>query len=561
MRIIAFSALALGLGIVSVQLAACSNSSDDCNATATCGATSGTSSGGSAGKSGSGSGNEGGELGGGSSGGSQNVSGTSGTSGSLGIGGEGGTPTGCSGEISEDTECWATNELGVFVSSESGDDATGDGTKEKPFASITKGVSASGGKNVYVCLGATKDTYAEKVTLSKATDGIHIYGGFACEDWSYSTTRSSAVVSPENIALRIQSVVKGAYIENVRFTAANASGTGFEASSYGAFVTDSKNVVLKRVELTAGAGLKGSDESQPEKAPDGAEAKAAQVGEAAACGGTPADGLPGRWPAQVCGSKGGNGGIGSTNSDGASGFSGVPGQNVTPPDVKNLGAGATDGTHGGDGDDGSPGNAGALPPAGPGQGTFAATGFTPAAGADGGNGFPGQGGGGGGASKGSPTCRGASGGAGGMGGCGGTGGKGGKGGGASVGLFSWSSDVVLSASTVTSKEGGAGGKGGDGGYGGLGAPGGAGGGAFPGNSPSRGGNGGNGGGGGNGASGAGGSGGPSVAIVYSGTKPLYDDLTSLVEGKPGPAGPGGVLLNAQAPNGSVGASLEELEVK
>ena len=247
MRITAFSALALGFGLLSVELSACSNSSDDCAANATCGNTAGTHAG-TAGKSGGGGTDAGANSGGTpSGGGSMNTSGMSGAMGVAGDGGGGSGPVECTGDVADDAACWTSNALGVFVSSDSGNDATGDGTKEAPFASITKGIASAGGKNVYVCLGSDKLTYDEKITLTVANDGLRIYGGFECTSWDYATTRKSAVASDQNIALRIQGLKKGVYIENLSFTASNATGTGLDASSYGAFVTDSKGVTLKRV--------------------------------------------------------------------------------------------------------------------------------------------------------------------------------------------------------------------------------------------------------------------------------------------------------------------------
>jgi hypothetical protein len=77
-----------------------------------------------------------------------------------------------------------------------------------------------------------------------------------------------------------------------------------------------------------------------------------------------------------------------------------------------------------------------------------------------------------------------------------------------------------------------------------------------------GGNGGRGGNGGPGGNGSGGTGGPSYALVYSGTKPLYDvGDTTLTAGIPGAAGVGGQQVSTtQAPNGSVGKAEKELEV-
>jgi hypothetical protein len=75
-----------------------------------------------------------------------------------------------------------------------------------------------------------------------------------------------------------------------------------------------------------------------------------------------------------------------------------------------------------------------------------------------------------------------------------------------------------------------------------------------------GGAGGDGGDGGDGGSGSGGSGGPSYAIVFSGSKPIYDLAdSSLVSGKGGAPGTGGMVNGAKAPDGSTGASAQEFE--
>ncbi len=565
MRISAFSMLALGFGLVGFQLSACSNSSEDCNATATCVSSAGSSStAGSAGKSnGTGGGDDGGAPAGGtpSVGGSSNTSGTSGTSGTMGVGGEGGSgSSACTGDVADDAACWTTNAYGVFVSSDSGDDAAGDGTQEAPFKTITKGITSAAGKNVYVCAGA--DDYSEKVTLSAATttDGLRIYGGFECSTWTYATTRSAQVVSPSNIALRIDGLKKGAYIENLHFQAAD--GAGLDASSYGAFVTSSKGVMLKRVELKAGKGLKGGDGAAGGTTPNAADAGAAQNGKPAECGGTPTSADGGAWAAAVCGSRGGDGGKAVLDTDGADGFSGTPTANLEPPSPPNKGAGSS--AIGGDaapGTKGAKGNPGPLGVGADAVGTFASGGFSAADGRDGGTGFAGQGGGGGGASKGSASCRGASGGAGGLGGCGGKPGFGGRGGGASVGIFSSASAVVLDACAITSGKGGDAGGGGNAGGGGGGGSGGLVGQGSQGNGIGLSGQGGQGGPGGNGGSGSGGSGGPSYALVFSGAKPIYDAVdTTLTAGKGGAGGVGGKVLTAKAPDGAIGASANELEV-
>jgi hypothetical protein len=557
MRIKAFSTLALGvgLGLVGSQLAACSNSADDCNATASCGNAGSSTMAGSAGKAGGGAGNEGGGSGAGAG---SNSGGSQGMSGSGGNAGEGGgSGSDCEGDVADDAACWTTNELGVFVSSDTGDDDAGNGTKEAPFASISKAIGAAAGKNVYVCLGM-EDAYREKVMLSDVVgDGVKIYGGFECTNWTHDVARYVTVESPENIALRIQDLTQGVQIENVRFFAAD--GAGDNHSSYGAFVTNSVGVVLRRVEITAGDGLDGADGANGAVGTNGQEHGDMQDGSPALCE-SPGDGIPGKWEAAVCGSKGGNGGEGRVD-DTDDGANGTPSANVEPANKINRGLGATDENNGGDGLSGANGLVGALGAAAAPIGSFLSSSlaYVPAAGNAGSDGFPGQGGGGGGASKGSQTCRGASGGAGGMGGCGGKAGQGGGGGGASIGLLSGNSDVTLEACTILSSSGGAGGKGGLGGDRGQGAGGGDGGLGV--SNIAQGGDGGDGGNGGDGGSGSGGTGGPSYAIAYSGTKPVYTAPdTTVTAGSGGEKGIGGQVIDAKAPDGSEGDSQAEFEI-
>ncbi|HYP89369.1 MAG TPA: hypothetical protein VEQ59_14480, partial [Polyangiaceae bacterium] len=356
-----------------------------------------------------------------------------GSGGGDGGGGDGGS--GCSGEVSDDAACWTTEEYGVFVSSDHGDDSTATGTRQFPYKTLSKALGASGSRNIYVCVGS--DDYTERVFLDRPSTAVHIYGGFECENWTYDVARRAQVTSPTQIALRIQGATKGVTIENMEFTAAN--GSGDNASSYGAFITDSKDVVLKRVKLTAGDGLDGADGADGEKGADGVAPGAEQNGEPALCPGGTAHSKGGVAIDALCGSKGGDGGDGVVDSTGAPGFDG------TPLVDRNRGENAADGSAGDSGKPGAVGTSGGAADAGPISGIFTMTGFAPANGLDGKAGTAGQGGGGGGSSKGGSGCRGASGGAGGMGGCGGSGAHGGAGGGASVGLLSWSSTVTLVA--------------------------------------------------------------------------------------------------------------------
>ncbi len=471
---------------------------------------------------------------------------------------------GCRGDVADDPACWTTDEYGVFVSNEHGSDSTGDGTKEAPFATITKGISSAAGKMVYVCTGA-KGPYLEAISLD-GVDGVHVNGGFECEEWSYKVTRKVGIQAPNNIALRI-SESKAVTLENLRFVAADAKGIDYDASSYGAFVTGSQGVVLRRVEITAGRGVRGSNGLPGASGSNGATPGALQAGRQGGCSET--SDLPGgSWPGpfECSGTRGGAGGAGVVGPA-SKGLPGLWAEGVVPANQDNGGLGAPkvgevgeDGGPGAQGRDGALGNVGAV------RGKFDERGYVVADGRAGGDGLAGQGGGGGGASVGGTSCRGSSGAAGGMGGCGGRAGRGGGGGGASVALFSAHSDVLLESCQLESMAGGSGGRGGDGGALGLGGVGGEGHFNWMAEAASKlrpGGDGGRGGNGGIGGSGSGGTGGPSYALVFAGMRPLYSTAeTELVSGVGGAAGPGGqVDVDApQAPSGAAGDRATVFEI-
>ncbi len=495
-----------------------------------------------------------------STGGGSGASGSGGTSGMGGVGGDGGT---CDTTKSPSEEsCLVDDAYGVFVSPQ-GNDSTGDGTMSNPYKTVAKGLTEakSQSKHLYAC--ADGGSYAETITVNAALDGVELYGGFKCSDWTYSTTLKSKVESPDATAWTVTGLTSGLRVEDFEVVASDATTPG--ESSFAMIVADSSKVVLRRVKLTAGKGAAGAVGTNGAKGADGTVVGATQPGKPADCTSPPASQTGGGWPGpSACGSQGGLGGTAAVNANGDAGKQGSPTTNLAGAPKGSGGLGAT--VVGTDGDGGIAGTGGAPGPVGTAasaEGAFTSSGFTVASGAAGSNGFPGQGGGGGGASKGNTTCIGASGGAGGMGGCGGAKGTAGGGGGASVALLSWSSSVTLDDSELVSADGGDGGKGGNGGpggSGGAGAPGGTNGGTVMGS----GGDGAKGGSGGPGGSGSGGTAGPSYALVFHGTAPAKTGTVMLTAASGGIAGKGGsaggVGVNP-APDGSSGQSAKEFEQK
>jgi hypothetical protein len=538
-------------------LLACSDDfSSDCENTATCDPPADSGADGNGG-----SGGQGGSAAGGGSGGRGGATGGTSGNGNGGDAGGGGDGGSCdaSKSPSEDA-CVIDERYGVFVSP-SGDDATADGTKDNPFGTLGKGLSAAkaAGKRVYAC--ADGGSYAENIGATP--DGLEVFGGFACESWSDSSTAKARIQSPDPVAWKATGLSTGLRVEDFEVVAANATRLG--SSSFAMVVSDSQDVVLRRVKLVAGDGANGAPGENGAVGEDGQEAGEGQAGKDACTAAPTGSQLGGGWPsASACGSEGGAGGTAfkSVTTAGGNGNPGQPQTNVTPPGINNGGSGALSAAlPGTSGTQGSPGNPGSSGTAAAEVGLFSATGYAPADGKPGHDGFPGQGGGGGGASVGNGTCVGASGGAGGMGGCGGTKGTGGGGGGASVALMAWNSAVTLDSAELVAGNGGDGAKGGDSGRGGAGKRGGSGG---AGAGLAAGGSGGDGGSGGPGGSGSGGTGGPSIALVYSGTAPSKLGQTNLVAGDGGAKGAGGsvqVVAINKAPDGSPGMASQEYEQK
>jgi len=506
-------------------------------------------------------------------------SGAAGEAGATGNGGTAtGTPTGDAGETSAGgsagapdpescdgnadpatTACVIADGYGTFVAPYGNDD-NGDGTQAKPFATVTKALSAVALQKrarIYVCAAE----YSEPDTITPL-DGSSIFGGFSCDagTWAYDAPVKALLTVESPVGAIIDSAKRGVTLEDVRLDAADAPQNDTGASSFGLVVNASKAVALVRAEFHAGKGASGRPGVTPE-VPMAPVSTSEQDGRTASClpQVVPTAAVGGAAAASKCG-IGGRGGIGYGTFD-RSGASGTPTTNLVSVPQPNGGAAATaadpNGTPGRMGSVGLDGGAGKFGLAAASVGSFGPAGYIGAAGGNGASGGAGQGGGGGGASLafdfGGKTCTGAGGGGGGAGGCGGSGGTGGGGGGASVGMLSWNSEVTLDAVVLVAKAGGAGSKGGAGLAGSIGSEGGNGGGGT-GDGVVAGGHGGHGGIGGAGGPGAGGTGGPSLGLVYKGMEPSGVSGSMLTPGTGGALGLGGLdsTGGTSAPNGAQG---------
>lgn len=508
-----------------------------------CGTTSSGGLGGNGGTGGTSGPGGGGGSGGGTSAGSSTVTtgdgGTTGASGSTGAGGEagesgaagaGGSPPACDGELRPaDDMCVVDEVFGVFVSPR-GDDATGDGTRQAPFATLQKGADAASetGKRVYAC--ATAGDYVGALSLSEQHDEIELYGSFECSDWSYDAALRAAVAPVDGVAVTVSEIATSLAIEGFSFESADATARG--TSSIAAEIRTSFGVLLRNVALRAGAGATGNS---------GATGKFTHPGQGKLNGVDGTEEFGGVMSAVVCpagdetlGGAGGfldpefevinKGAAGLPNHDGPGGEGGVG------SDIDCIGQDGADGVAGADG-------AGATS-----RGVLENGSWLPAGGTDGLPGSSGQGGGGG------ASGFGGGGGSGGAGTCGLAGGGAGGGGGASIALLLLDAELRLVDAVVTAGNGGAGGPGGQAEHRNN-TPG----------SPGEGFNdacdGGRGGEGGSGGGGGGGAGGISVGILYQGAPPVRTN-TTVTAGVKGAGGGGGGADN----DGVAGFAERELDV-
>jgi hypothetical protein len=351
--------------------------------------------------------------------------------------------------------------FGVFVAS--GAAAGGDGTRARPFTTITEGLAAAKptSKRVYVCEG----TYREAIVVA---DGVSMVGGLDCSSatWALGNTRTR-IEAPTSPAITASSITKPTRFE--RFDVSAPDGTAKDRSSIAFFATNAAAITIANSRIAAGNGANGADGVEP----------------AATIPSGDPDGRAGMTMREYCwwtadkacwnsygfeAELGGAGGSikcnGVAANDGAMGGSGGVWESVLAPGQTQRFWVAKNGLAS------SAGNAGredvaltAASGVSPASGTWSRAGFAPGDGTAGENGANGRSGDGGNGSP--PTTSaenkyywyGSQGSGGGAGGCGGIAGTPGEGGGASVAAFVVDGAMTFIASELVAKHGGTGGRG------------------------------------------------------------------------------------------------------
>ncbi|MGD8608949.1 MAG: PKD domain-containing protein [Myxococcales bacterium] len=463
-----------------------------------------------------------------------------------------------------------------FVDGDNGDDETGNGSRDNPFASIGKAVSelTTNLEDIYVMTRADGATYDETASDLDIPGGTSIYGGYD-DEWLRDPQQNKTVLQTNHRGVQFFSVSQDAwfsgfdlraadsptagdsvygvsgvgdnssalYVEDNLITAGNvqAGQSSNPGSSYGVALRFLSQATIRNNVIVTGRGGEGIAGDQGDPGATGSRGADAS-GSGRASGGSGGPGADGGAGGERGGGLGGNGGAGSAGSPGTAPLGGT------------IAAGG--GGRGGSGNggtlplDGSPGNTGGngIPgDAGNGAGELGGGLFYASSGRFGGRGGVGSGGGGGGGGEANLVgVVGGGGGGGGEGGGGGAGGQGGAGGGASIGVWLYAIDASeLVGNTITSAAGGPGASGGVGGSGGtyggggLGADGDS---NIAGNG-GDGADGGRGGFGGPGGYGGAGGGGPSYGVIFSaGMAPTLTGNT-ITSGDGGAGGEGGFRGN------------------
>ncbi|AUX24967.1 uncharacterized protein SOCEGT47_055080 [Sorangium cellulosum] len=274
-----------------------------------------------------------------------------------GEGGGGSSNAACEAEPTEDASA-VVDECAVFASASAA--PGGDGTKAKPYASLSEAIANANGKRVLACAGGA---FAESVTIGAE---VEVIGGFDCgAGWTWSEEARSAIEAPANqIALTLSEGASGAKVRSFAVRAASATEVG--GSSIGVAVADI-DAELAQVDVTAGDGMDGEKGEAPAEPPQaGAPAGAVSNACAAVFGGEA--GVTTCEDGETSGGRGGFGGSpGMEEGNGLRGEDGAPLPEENP-DAYGLGGAGQTGAAGNcrRGEDGAPGASGVAGAAGSG---------------------------------------------------------------------------------------------------------------------------------------------------------------------------------------------------
>lgn len=466
-----------------------------------------------------------------------------------------------------------------FVDGDNGDDTTGTGSRDNPFATLAKATSAltTNAEDIYVKTRAAAAVYDETAADLNIPAGTSLYGGYD-DNWVRDVEANKTPVNSNHRGVQFFSVTLDAWFSGFDLMTSDSPDAtddvfgvfGNGNNSAALYVHDNiisngnveagedispgsnygialRNLVLAQINdnlITAGLGGDGIVGTRGNPGDDGDNGQNGnRTGGNRAPGGNTGLGGNGGAGGTRGGGINGNGGGGGTGGAGSAPLAGsVSGGSGGAGGSGNIADGGSAGGLGNTGGRGNPGNAGN------GAGGLTSSLFFTSNGSGGIRGGHGSGGGGGGGGEANNIgVVGGGGGGGGEGGEGGFGGSGGRGGGASIGI--WLHNIVtsdISQNTINSGSGGLGATGGSGGFGGSGGSGGSGAAGDDQGLLGRGGGGAGGrtgGSGGTGGTGGAGGGGPSYGVIFAASMAPTLTGNTITSGDGGVGGNGGLRGN------------------
>ena len=188
-------------------------------------------------------------------------------------GGEGGSGMCNASAEPKDAKCVIDEAYGgVFLAVSPKGMANGAGTKASPLNSVDAGITlalqrcrrgdSQAGLQFVVQAATTRS-----IAIDASRDqGVQVFGGLHCSDWSCSGEKTAIAPSAPGIPLTLSSLTDALFVD-LEIDAADAPSTAPTAagapgaSSLGVFVSGSKNVLMQRCTITAGQGQPGQDQT------------------------------------------------------------------------------------------------------------------------------------------------------------------------------------------------------------------------------------------------------------------------------------------------------------
>lgn len=155
--------------------------------------------------------------------------------------------------------CVVHEGLGVFVTT-FGNDETGDGTRDRPYATIGYAIAKAQAahKRVYACEGV----YNAEGTVQLRND-VSVFGGLWCQSALWKVEPGARVVlrPTQSPALRAKDISTKTLIEGVDVFAPDAVEPG--ASSIGLIAENAVGLTFRRSSITAGTAADGANGVEP----------------------------------------------------------------------------------------------------------------------------------------------------------------------------------------------------------------------------------------------------------------------------------------------------------